>query len=272
MSLDGTVFAAVAILGGPVMFAHGYTAWRRRRLIADTPTSKIRSMAMGLVEVTGAVSPRSAAEAPFSGKPCVFWKVDISTRGRNGWTVIHRETSSQPFYLRDETGLALVFPQGADTELAGGVEEVCTGIMLPDCYAEYLRTHPTVLGPFARFGELRFRETLVEEGYALYVLGTATPKARVLEVSDTETFAATGTDGPAAVAMRAARLHQLDGEVRGTIRRGESGSTFIISERSQTALMDELGVRATAFLVLGPVITLLGLSFWLFDATHGRLP
>jgi hypothetical protein len=269
---DVPVFAAIATLVGPAMFAHGFAAWRRRRLIADTPTSKIRSMAMGLVEVTGAAMPRSAAEAPFSGKPCVFWKVDVSTRGRNGWTVIHRESSSQPFYLRDETGLALVFPQGADCELNGGVEEVCNGIALPDCYAEYLRGHPTVLGPFARLGTLRFRETLIEEGFPLYVLGTATPKARVLEVSDAEEFAATGTDGPGAVAMRAARLHALDGEVRGTIRNGDRGAAFIISERSQAMLMVDLGVRSAALLVLGPVVTLLGLAFWLSAWSHGRLP
>jgi hypothetical protein len=266
------IFAAIAVIAGPVMFGHGFTAWRRRRLIADTPTSKIRSMAMGLVEVTGAALPRSAAEAPFSGKPCVFWKVDISMRGRNEWTVIHRDASSQPFYLRDDTGLALVFPQDAECELNAGAEEVCNALTLPDCYAEYLRTHRTVLGPLAPFGELRFRETLILEGDPLYVLGTATPKARVFEVSDAEEFAATGTDGPGAVAMRAARLHTLDGEVRGTIRHGDGGAAFIISEHSQATLMLDLGLRSVGSLVLGPVITLLGLAYWLSAWSHGRLP
>ena len=272
MNLDFPFVAGIAVIGGPVMFYHGFTAWRRRRLIADTPTSKIRSMAMGLVEVNGVAVPRSGAEAPFSGKPCVYWKVDVSTRSRNGWAVIHRETSSQPFYLRDDTGLALVFPNGAEGDLNGGVDEVCNGLMLPDCYREYLSRNHTVLGPLTRFGELRFREWLVEEGRPLFVLGTAMPKARVLEVGDADAFAATGTDDPGAVAMRAARLHTLDGEVRASIRRGEHDTTFVISEQSQTMLMAELGIKSVAFTVLGPVITLLGLAYWLAAWSHGRMP
>lgn len=266
------LYAAAAVIAGPVMFAHGFTAWRRRRLIADTPTSKIRSMAMGLVEVNGATVQRSTAEAPFSGKPCVFWKVDVSTRSRDGWTVIHRESSSQPFYLRDETGIALVFPQGAECQLERGAEEVCNGISLPGCYSEYLRGHPTVLGPFARLGMLRFREYLVGEGSSLFVLGTACPKARVFEVGDAEAFAATGTDDPGAVALRAARLHGLDGEVRASIRRGENEPTFVISEQSQSTVMVQLGIKSVAFAALGPVITLLGLAYWLSAWSHGRLP
>lgn len=272
MTIAFPFYAAVAVVAGPVMFASGFSAWRRRRLIADTPTSKIRSMAMGLVEVSGAAIPRSSVEAPFSGKSCVYWKVDVSTRSRDGWTVIHRESSSQPFYLRDETGIALVYPQGADCRLDGGVEEVCNGLTLPDCYAEYLREHPSVLGTFARLGSLRFREYLVEETRALFVLGSATPKARVLEVSDAEAFAATGTDDPGAVALRASRLHELDGEVRATIRRGENETTFIISEQSQMTMMAELGIKSVAFVVLGPILALMGLAYWLSTWSHGRLP
>jgi hypothetical protein len=266
-------FAAFAAVAGPVMFARGFAAWRRRRLIADTPTSKIRSMAMGIVEVTGTAVPRSAVEAPFSGKSCVYWKVDISMRSRNGWTVIHRNTSASPFYLRDETGLALVLPQGAECKLEGGVEEeVCNGLTLPDCYSSYLREHPTALGPLARAGLMRFREYLVDEGRPLFVLGSASPKARSLEVSDAEEFAATGTHDPGAVAVRAARLHTLDGEVRATIRRGENDHTFIISEESQLMMMAELGIKAVAYLVLGPILALMGLGYWLSTWSHGRLP
>ncbi|MFI5372686.1 MAG: GIDE domain-containing protein [Candidatus Eisenbacteria bacterium] len=265
-------FAAFATVAGPVMFVRGFAAWRRRRLIGDTPQSKIRSMAMGIVEVTGTALPRSGVEAPFSGKSCVYWKVDISARSRNGWTVIHHNTSASPFYLRDETGLALVFPQGAECKLEGGVEEVCNGLTLPDCYSSYLRDHPTALGPFARAGMMRFREYLVEEGRPLFVLGSAIPKARALEVSDSDAFAATGTDDPGAVAARAARLHTLDGEVRASIRRGENDHTFIISEESQLMMMAELGIKAVAYLVLGPIIALMGLGYWLSMWSHGHTP
>lgn len=264
--------AAVAAGYGPVMFIQGFLAWRRRRLIADTPPSKIRSMAMGLVEVNGSAVPRSQAEAPFSGKPCVYWHVDISARTKNSWNVIHRNTSSQPFYLRDDTGLALVFPQGAECKLTDCAEEVCDAMALPDCYAEYLRENRTILSPFGGLGQLRFREYLVEEGQPLFVLGTAAPKARAMEVTDVETFAATGTDDPAAVAVRASRLRSLDGEVHATIRRGENNRTFVISEESQMMMMTELGMKSVAYIVLGPILALLGLAYWLTVWSLGRMP
>jgi hypothetical protein len=255
--------AIAATIFGPILFVRGFLAFRRRRLIADTPPSKIRSMAMGLVEVSGTAVPRSQIEAPFSGKACAYWRVDISAHSRSGWEVIHSNTSSQPFYLRDETGLALVFPEGADCRLTDGVVEECNGLALPDVYAEYMREHRTVTSALFSASTLRFREFLVEEGRALFVLGTATPKARAMEVTDFETFAATGTDDPAAVAVRASRLKSLDGEVHATIRRGENERTFVISEESQMTMMAELGFKSVAFIVLGPIMAILGLAYWL---------
>jgi len=267
--------AIVATFYGPVMFVQGFLAWRRRRLIADTPTSKIRSMAMGLVEVNGTAVPRSQVEAPFSGKPCAYWHVDISSRTKDGWNVIHRNTSSQPFYLRDDTGLALVFPQGAECRLTDCAEEVCNGLALPDCYAQYMHEHPTIVGTLVSASNLRFREYLVEEGRPLYVLGTAAPKARAMEVSDVSSYAATGTDDPAAVAVRASRLKTLDGEVHATIRHGENNRTFVISEESQMMMMAELGLKSIAYLVIGPILTLAGLAYLLSElslGSHGRWP
>jgi E3 Ubiquitin ligase len=258
------LLAAAAAIYGPVMFVKGFLAWNRRRLIADTPPSKIRSMAMGLVEVNGAAVPRSHVDAPFSGKSCVYWHVDISCRSKSSWSVLHRNTSSQPFYLRDDTGLALVFPQGAECRLTDPAEEVCNSIALPDCYAEYLREHRTILGPITPSGTLRFREYIVEENRPLFVLGTAAPKARAMEVTDVETFAATGTDDPAAVAVRASRLRSLDGEVHATVRRGENNRTFVISEESQMMMMAELGMKSIAYVVLGPILALLGMAYWLW--------
>jgi hypothetical protein len=263
MAIGATIF-------GPILFVRGFLAFRRRRLIADTPPSKIRSMAMGLVEVTGTAVPRSQIEAPFSGKPCAYWHVDISSRSRNGWDVIHRNTSSQPFYLRDETGLALVFPEGAESRLTDCATEECNGLALPDVYAEYMREHPSMVGMLARGNTLRFREYLVEEGRALFVLGSATPKARAMEVTDFETYAATGTDDPAAVAVRASRLRSLDGEVHATIRRGENNRAFVISEEAQMQMMAELGVKAVAYIVIGPILALLGMAYWLWFWSLGH--
>ena len=99
---DQFLLAALMSVGGPLCFLRGFHVQRRRRLMIDTPTARIRSMAMGLVEVNGQVRGRSMVSAPFSGHDCVFWQVDIAVQGRRGgWRVIHRNASGQPFYLED---------------------------------------------------------------------------------------------------------------------------------------------------------------------------
>jgi len=265
-----SAFAALAVTGGPALFVSGFRDFHLKRLIQNTPTSRIRSMAMGLAEVNGAIECRSMVSAPFTGRACAAWNVDVSVRSRrNHWSVVHRATSGHPFFLRDETGVALVYPRGADCKVNFAVEEVCAGVALPDLYAQYLAT----LGPrqyLWRLGMLRFRERVLEEGARVYVLGTATPHAQAHTVSvGEEMFAvagdelqATGTDE-----WRARRVRTRDQDVAAVIRRGEHEKTFIISQDSERSLTTGLGLKAAAKLIGGPLITLLGLGYWL-QAIH----
>jgi E3 ubiquitin ligase len=267
MRFDSTaVYATLALLGGPALFAAGFRDLRLRRLIQNTPTSRIRSMAMGLAEVNGVIECRSAVEAPFSGRRCAFWHVDISTQSRrNQWTVVHRADSGHPFFLRDDTGLALVYPAGAQCKVNFGVEEVCNGITLPEPYVSYLGTlgHKHYLW---RLAVLRFRERVLEEGTRVYVMGTATPPAQALTVSDGEAMMATGTDE-----WRATRLRERDQQVAAVLRSGQNDRTFIISQQSEREIALGLGVTAMAKLVAGPAITVCGLGFWLYALSSGAV-
>jgi len=59
---------------GLYFFARGFGVLARRRLITSTPQSKIRSAAVGLVEVSGlAVGPHTV-HAPISGLPCFYYR------------------------------------------------------------------------------------------------------------------------------------------------------------------------------------------------------
>jgi hypothetical protein len=268
------VFAGLAAVAGPALFAGGFKDLRLRRLIQNTPTSRIRSAAMGLVEVNGVIGCRSMVSAPFSGRACACWNVDIAIRGRrNSWTIVHRATSGHPFFLHDETGVALVFPYGADCRVHFGVEEVCAGISLPECYSSYLAT----LGPqqyLWRLGALRFRERVLEEGAQVYVLGTATAPATSMTVSigdemeqaGEEELAATGTDE-----WRARRVRGGDRQVSAVIRRGDSEKTYIISQDSERDLTTGLTLEALAKLIGGPAIGLLGLGYWLHVLASGAI-
>jgi hypothetical protein len=282
VDLRAPLLATAALLGGPVLFLRGFRVFRTCQLIRNTPTARIRSMAMGLVEVKGDVAPRSGVTAPFSGRPCAYWEVDIAVRGkrRNGWTVIHRNQSGQPFYLSDETGRALVFPHGAECRVHVQVQEECAGWSLPDCYSEYLRDHPLGFRSIARLGTMRFRERLLEEGHQVYVLGSAFPSPRQQAVVQGEWLEATGTDavdadwaanggrderpahdGPHA--LRASRIRDLDQDVQATIRRGENERTFIISQHSEHDLTFALTWKGWGMLIGGPLLALIGLGYWL---------
>ncbi len=269
-----TLVAGLAAIGGVALCIAGFRSLRLKRLIENTPTSRIRSVAMGLAEVNGVIGCRSMVSAPFSGRPCACWNVDIAIRGRrNSWTIVHRATSGHPFFLHDDTGVALILPYGADCRVHFGVEEVCAGVALPECYANYVST----LGLrqyLWRLGMLRFRERVLEEGARVYVMGTATAPATALTVSEgfeavaeDEELAATGTD-----AWRARRVRSGDRQVTAVIRRGDSEKTFVISQDSERELTTGLGLKAFAQMVGGPVISLIGLGYWLHALGSGVVP
>ncbi len=264
--LELPFWASLALGAGPVLFWRSFRDLRLQRLIQNTPTSRIRSMPMGLVEVNGEASPRSELTAPFSGRPCAYWQVDIATRTRrNGWTVVHRNASGNPFFLRDETGVALVYPQDATARLNFQVEEECLGISLPDVYAQYLDEQRPAGNALWRLGSLRFRERVLEAGQRVYVLGTAMPRPQSVAISMDDELEATGTED-----RRARRLHSLDHETLAVIRRGENESTYIISQQSERELTMQLGLRAMAQLVGGPAFTLFGLAYWLHALSMSR--
>ncbi len=260
------LYATLALLGGLYLFFVGFRDLRRLRLIENTPTARIRSMAMGLVEVNGAIESRSNVFAPFSNRPCAYWQVEIAVRNgrRNSWSTIHRNASGQPFYLRDDTGVALVYPHGAECSVPHAVEETANGLMMPDCYSDYMKEHGLWMRYVAGLSSFRFRERTLEGGERVYVLGTAMPRAQVLTVSEIQ-LAATGTED-----LRAERIRDRDHEVQATIRRGENEKTFLISRQSERSLTIQLRWKAPLHLVGGPILTVFGLGWWLVHLAAGH--
>jgi hypothetical protein len=254
-------YATGALIGGIVMFVSGFRLWRERRLIENTPQARIRSMAMGLVELEGKVEPRSVLSAPFSGRECAYWQVDISEPCKNGWSVIHKNSSSHPFYLRDETGVALVCPDGSDCKIPPGVEEVCDKPSVPERFARYVNSEGLTNVHLGSAGTLRFRERVMQTGQHAFILGSAMPRPNAFNISDDEVMLATGTDGPAH------RIEDLDRQLAAIIRRGEHERTFVISEQSESELTSGLRSQALLQLVGGPLLSLLGLGWWLLLLT-----
>jgi hypothetical protein len=73
------------------------------------PVSKIRSLAMGLVEVEGKLIMTSPLKAPLSGDDCIGFHYTIETissddNGRDSYSTIFSETICNDFLIEDETG------------------------------------------------------------------------------------------------------------------------------------------------------------------------
>lgn len=265
---------SLAAMGfGTAGFIHGFRALRVQRLIADTPTAKVRSLAMGLVEVQGKVCARSRVTTPFTNQACAWWEIELQTLRQSGkgvkhWNTVYREQSGNPFYLDDGTGTAMVYPQGAKVSAGDVVHEETMGLGVPEPYATFMAGRQLGMRHIWSMGAMRFRERRLEEGRSIYVLGRANPKPHAVPVSmDDEVLEATGTD---AIGARHVRSH--DGECSAVIRRGKQDAAFLISDRSEKTMTFEYGFKAFGGLVGGPALALFGLWCLIELAKSGDIP
>jgi hypothetical protein len=103
-----------------------------QRLLA-VPLARVRSMALGPVELGGLVRASVPFPSPHSGLLCAWlrWVIEerrTDSRGRTSWaTVSHGEMTQQPFHLDDGTGNVLVQPAAAEVEVDAVVTALGTG-------------------------------------------------------------------------------------------------------------------------------------------------
>lgn len=98
-------------------FAAWLMSYRRARLIADTPTSKIASAAQGYVELVGRGMnfPNSPLLSKITALPCLWYRFVIEQKtGDNKWERVDSGTSSDSFLIDDGTGRCLIDPENAE--------------------------------------------------------------------------------------------------------------------------------------------------------------
>jgi hypothetical protein len=235
------------LLGGAVLFIFGFFTLSRKRLIQNTPTSKIRSIAMGLVEVYGEVVPskENVLKSPLTGKSCVYYKYDIqelrSTGKQSSWITIDGGTDMAEFFLKDDTGLVLVDPNGASIDVRPDFSYQ-TGMMRsepPKQVLNFLQSrgiaHEGLLG--INKG-MKFAEYVIEPKDKLYVLGTAGDNPFVEE--------ATGKESTADIMIQ------------------KGGKVYLISDKSEKEVLKGMTLGVGAGLLLGPLLIVIGLALLLF--------
>jgi hypothetical protein len=109
----------IVIAGGGFAF---YLFRLRSKMMAETPTSRIRAVKSGYVEFEGRVRAMSASalKGVLTGTPCAWYEYEITQQmGGHGsnrhsqWVNVDKSNSDDVFWLVDETGQCLIDPQGA---------------------------------------------------------------------------------------------------------------------------------------------------------------
>lgn len=143
----------------------GFFFIKLKRKIENTPTSRIRSMAMGLVEIHGKTVRKYALVSPINQSSCVYYRLRKYKKDRNNrWTLTSDKDSRHvPFMVDDGTGQVLVDPSGATvraktsrTGMPGEATLAFHGVSTDDSNEKWV-------------------EDIIFEGTSLYVLGYAQP-------------------------------------------------------------------------------------------------
>ena len=245
-ALDASVlYLAVGVVGGVGLSIYGFVMNSRKRLIESIPTSPVRSLAVGLVEVSGRAQPEHGLlRAPFSGMPCVLFSYQVEERRASGketrWETIAKGTSQEPFFVRDETGRVLVVPFDAQLILPDNrtTRNNWLGTLPEETILGLLKLGVPVEGWFSE-KTLRCSESCILPDETVYVLGTAQENKSAADSME-----------------NSARLYI------GSSRDNE----FIISDRSEKELLSTLRWQVYAFLGGGPALAVLCLLL-LFKAS-----
>lgn len=167
--------------GGVALFFLGFRWLRQKRLIENTPTSKVRSIAMGLVEIFGSAlsAEKKILKSPFTAKDCVYYSYKIEELRSNGkhtyWATIKKGNENVHFFLKDSTGAVLVDPEKAKVDVPVSFRyESRWGKDPPKEVIDFLQKTGIRFESFFGINKtMRFTETMIPLKQEIYILGTA---------------------------------------------------------------------------------------------------
>ena len=228
------------------LFIFGLYLFKKKRLIEDIPTSKIRSIAMGLVEIFGEVVPikDKILKSPFTKKDCVYYKYFIEELRMKGksleWVPIKIGEDRTLFYLQDGTGSVLVDPKGANIEVSPSFSfESGMGKDPPEEVRRFLLENKINFEDFFGINKsMKFTEYCIPIKSRLYIIGTAGDNPFVKEG-----WAQEGTEDV-------------------MIQKGEN--IYFISNKSEKEILKNLKFQSIVFLFIGSILIIAGVYLLFF--------
>jgi hypothetical protein len=216
------------ILVGSILFQFGFTKMSELQVIRNTPRSKIRSVAMGIVEISGRIVSEHVLTTPYSKSPCVYYRSELqiyrSYRSSDDvvdyrWENLSSESFKIPFWIKDETGQMMVDPESAEFKIS----DRAFGFLKPDGTPQ-----EDVAENFSpQAGDQQYIEKYLSPNDVIFVFGTAGLK----------------TEGT--------KSHVV-------IQRGNADSTFIISDDRQKDVVSDTKWEMLAGLTYGVVLFITG--------------
>ena len=172
-----------------------FWALRHKRIIDDLPTSMTQGVFIGLAELKGTAESETPLTSYLAGALCVqyAWQIDehwsrtvtetytdskghtqTRTRTESGWTKVAGDSQSIPFYLKDDTGVIRVVPDGAKIHSVKTYDE--TASRGSSLYFGKGPEHEIANSTHKR----RFHETALSLHTVLYVMGQARERQDVV--------------------------------------------------------------------------------------------
>ena len=226
----------------------------RKRIIDDLPTSKTQGVFIGLAELKGTAESEAPLTSYLAEKPCVYytWHIDeewrrtvtyttTDTKGHShtqkrtetGWKQVAYGGKSQLFYLKDDTGIIRIVPEGA--KIQG--DNVFNKILIPADPMYYGKCSEGAIANSTH--HRRFQETAIPLHTMLYVLGQA---------------------------------HEREDIVAAEIAQDKHASMFLISTRSEKQVSSGYGRWWWFFTIIGLAIALASNPGWaVITETTGSL-
>jgi hypothetical protein len=118
------VVAAAGVVVGLVLLVRGFGGYRAAGRITGTSVSRIASMAVGEVLVSGAAEPvELTLISPLQSVPCIYYRSRITEASDGDGRDLFQEERAVGFRVRDASGAVRIFPSGARFDVPDRYDE-----------------------------------------------------------------------------------------------------------------------------------------------------
>jgi hypothetical protein len=268
---------SAGFFGLGLLVLYGAVVQRRKKsLMEDIPTSKVRSLAVGPVEVKGEPVVRDEPlESPFTDTQSVMYTYSVEAyheggkNSSNGWNTVEAGVKAPPFYVDDGTGRVLVDPDGSEKEFSAGNEWEFDEGDETENVLEFMERRDEVFGESESMDASSVLSTMAEfatatdmrVGDAEGLVGSDRRrryKERYLPVDADEVY----------VFGRAMRddAESSENEENLVISRGSETPLFKISDKPEEEVVSETGESQLAGMAFGFLFTVGGFGATLYTA------